>query len=64
MSYSEGNTYRKTGRYTIFVRDSDNEPWRVHKKSVDRSEMKHYVEDLNDHLDYQRYAMSENTVAD
>ncbi len=61
MSYSEGNTYRKTGRYTIFVRDSDNEPWRVHKKSVDRSEMKHYVEDINDRLNYQRYAMSEIT---
>lgn len=59
--YSEGNTYKTINRWTIYVRDSNNEPWGVLKVTEDYDEVRRYVEDMNDNCDYQRYAMSQHT---
>ena len=61
-SYSEGNTYRPINKWTLFTRDSDNEPWSVLRVTEDKDEVDLYVIKLNDKSGFQRYAVAQHTV--
>lgn len=47
--------------WVIYVRDNDLDDWSPYKVVTEKSEMRKYVEDLNDQRDYQRYSATHVT---